>query len=151
MNKFITTAIVTGTLIISSISVYAGASCGGAGPTGCSASKQASCANSGASGCSHEGGASCAGGSASCHKAAQTASPEAIASFNKESLDLQKQLIDKFGEYKKESLEATPNPDRLAQIKRDMLTLQASVQKIADKYGIPAPGCAGGSGGGCRK
>jgi len=151
MKKLFTTAIVTGALIVSSISVYAGASCGATGAAGCSASKSASCASGGAAGCSHEGSASCAGGGVSCHKSAQAASPEAIASFNKESLDLQKQLIDKFGEYRKESLEATPNPDRLAQIKRDMLTLQASVQKIADKYGIPASGCAGGSGGSCHK
>ncbi|MGE5670270.1 MAG: hypothetical protein ACM31E_02425 [Fibrobacterota bacterium] len=151
MNKFFTTAIVSGALIISSISAYAGGSCGTAGAAGCKGSKTASCASGGAAGCSLDGGASCAGGGASCHKAAQTASPEAIASFNKESLDLQKQLVDKFGEYRKESLETTPDPDRLAQIKRDMLTLQASVQKIADKYGIPTSGCARGSGGCSQK
>jgi hypothetical protein len=151
MNRFLTTAIVTGTLIISSISAYAGASCGAAGAAGCSASKSVSCASGNAAGCNHEDGVSCAGSGAKCQKAAQSVSPEAVASFNKESLDLQKQLIDKFGEFKKESLEAAPDPDRLAQIKRDMLTLQASVQKIADKYGIPASGCAGASGGGCHK
>jgi hypothetical protein len=151
MNKFITTAIVSGALIILSISAYAGASCNGSGAAGCCASKSASCVNSSAAGCSHEGNGSCAGTGASCHKSSQAVSPEAIASFNKESLDLQKQLIDKLGEFKKESLESTPDPDRLAQIKHDMLTLQASVQKIADKYGIPASGCAGASGGGCHK
>jgi hypothetical protein len=151
MNKFFTTAMVTSALIVSSISVYAGASCGAAGAAGCSASKSASCAGVSAAGCNHDSGVTCAGKEASCHKATQAVSPEAIASFNKESIDLQKQLIDKFGEFKKESLEAAPDQDRLAQIKRDMLTLQASVQKIADKYGIPAPGCAGASGGGCHK
>jgi len=130
MNKFAAVSLLTGSLLIASVS--AAVACGAGGSAGCASTGAAGCKTSGTS-CQSTTGS--------------TVSPEAIASFNKESLDLQKQLVDKYGEYRKESLETTPDQNTIAQLKTAITALQASIQKIADKYGIPASSC--GSGNGC--
>ena len=66
--------------------------------------------------------------------------PESMAKFQKETLSLRDELITKRLELSQEYDKDTPDADRVAQLRKDMIDVQTKIQKIADKYDIDAVG-----------
>ena len=67
-------------------------------------------------------------------------SPEAMAKFQKETLSLRDELITKRLELSQEYDKETPDADRIAQLRKDMIDVQTKIQKVADKYDIDGAG-----------
>jgi len=74
--------------------------------------------------------------------------PEAMAKFQKETLSLRDEMITKRLELGQEYDKETPDADRIAQLRKDMIDLQTKIGKVADKYGIEGAGRGRGSRGG---
>jgi hypothetical protein len=84
--------------------------------------------------------------------------PETLKKFNSETKALQEQLIDKQPLLKKEWLKDDHDPDAIAKIQKDIIDIQAGIQKVAKKLGMKngygscgmfmGNGCCGGMGGG---
>ena len=66
--------------------------------------------------------------------------PETMAKFQKETLSLRDELITKRLELSQEYDKDTPDADRVAQLRKDMIDVQTKIQKVADKYDINAAG-----------
>jgi hypothetical protein len=66
--------------------------------------------------------------------------PESMAKFQKETLSLRDELITKKLELSQEYGKDTPDADRIAQLRKDMIDVQTKIQKVADKYDIDAGG-----------
>jgi len=66
--------------------------------------------------------------------------PESMAKFQKETLSLRDELITKRLELSQEYDKDTPDADRVAQLRKDMIDVQTKIQKVADKYDIDAAG-----------
>ncbi len=94
---------------------------------------------------------------------APAVAPETLKKFNMETKGLQEQLIDKQAQLKKELLKEDPDPDAIAKLRKDMIDIQAGIQKVAKKLGMKnycvcpmsqgngcGGGCGGGMGGGMR-
>ncbi|MDF1525398.1 MAG: hypothetical protein RRA15_03945 [bacterium] len=66
--------------------------------------------------------------------------PETMAKFQKETLSMRDELITKRLELSQEYDKDTPDADRIAQLRKDMIDVQAKIQKVADKYDISMGG-----------
>ena len=66
--------------------------------------------------------------------------PESMAKFQKETLSLRDELITKRLELSQEYDKETPDADRIAQLRKDMIDVQTKIQKVADKYEIDGAG-----------
>jgi hypothetical protein len=62
--------------------------------------------------------------------------PESMAKFQKETLSLRDDMITKRLELSQEYDKDTPDADRIAQLRKDMIDVQTKIQKVADKYDI---------------
>jgi len=62
--------------------------------------------------------------------------PESMAKFQKETLSLRDELITKRLELSQEYDKETPDADRIAQLRKDMIDVQTKIDKVADKYDI---------------
>jgi len=67
-------------------------------------------------------------------------SPESMAKFQKETLSLRDELITKRLELSQEYDKETPDTDRIAKLRKEMIDVQAQIQKVADKYDIDGGG-----------
>ncbi len=72
------------------------------------------------------------------------ANAETMKKFQKETLSLRDDLMTKQIELQTEYDKPAPDTARIAAIRKDMIDLQAKVQVIADKYGVPAWGSGSG-------
>ena len=66
--------------------------------------------------------------------------PETMAKFQKETLSMRDELITKRLELSQEYDKDTPDADRIAQLRKDMIDVQTKIQKVADKYEISMGG-----------
>lgn len=66
--------------------------------------------------------------------------PETMAKFQKETLTMRDELITKKLELNQEYDKDTPDADRIAQLRKDMIDVQTKIQKVADKYDISTGG-----------
>jgi len=66
--------------------------------------------------------------------------PETMAKFQKETLSMRDELITKRLELNQEYDKDTPDADRIAQLRKDMIDVQTKIQKVADKYDIGSAG-----------
>ena len=66
--------------------------------------------------------------------------PETMAKFQKETLSMRDELITKRLELNQEYDKETPDADRIAQLRKDMIDVQTKIQKVADKYDISMGG-----------
>jgi len=66
--------------------------------------------------------------------------PESMAKFQKETLSLRDELITKRLELNQEYDKDTPDADRIAQLRKDMIDVETKIQKVADKYDIGSAG-----------
>lgn len=66
--------------------------------------------------------------------------PETMAKFQKETLPLRDEMVIKRMELRQEYDKETPDADRIAQLRKDMIDIQTKIQKSADKYDIEAGG-----------
>jgi hypothetical protein len=83
------------------------------------------------------GGYNCNGGG-DCYQAGQGAGVdvEAVTKFRKETLQLRDELLTKRLELSQEYSKDTPDADRIAKLRKDMVDIETSIAKIADKYDI---------------
>ena len=77
-------------------------------------------------------------GAGDCYQA--DVDPETMAKFQKETLSLRDELIMKRLELNQEYDKDTPDADRIAQLRKDMIDVQTKIQKVADTYDIEAGG-----------
>jgi hypothetical protein len=77
-------------------------------------------------------------GAGDCYRA--DVDPETMAKFQKETLSLRDEMITKRLELSQEYDKDTPDADRIAQLRKDMIDVQTKIQKVADKYDIDAAG-----------
>jgi hypothetical protein len=73
-------------------------------------------------------------GSGDCYRS--DLDPEVMAKFQKETLSLRDELITMRLELSQEYDKDTPDADRIAQLRKDMINVQTKIQKVADKYDI---------------
>ena len=66
--------------------------------------------------------------------------PEVMAKFQKETLSFRDELVTKKLELNQEYDKDTPDNDRIAQLRKDMIDIQTKIQKVADKYDIDRGG-----------
>jgi hypothetical protein len=74
------------------------------------------------------------------------ANAETMKKFQKETLSLRDELESKQLDLQIEYDKPVPDTARLASINKDIIDIQAKLQVVADKYGVPAwgPGSRGG-------
>ena len=65
--------------------------------------------------------------------------PEAMIRFRTETLSLRDQLLTKRLELKQEYGKENPDTERIAKIRKEMVDIEMSIDKIADKYDIDGP------------
>lgn len=79
--------------------------------------------------------------------------PETLARFQKETLPLRDEMVTKRLELSQEYDKETPDADRIAQLRKDMVDIETKIQKSADKYDVWPGGqgrrARGGFGRGC--
>ena len=62
--------------------------------------------------------------------------PETMTKFRKETLSLRDELLTKRLELSQEYGKEEPDADRIAKIRKEMVDIEMSIEKIADKYGM---------------
>lgn len=78
-------------------------------------------------------------GPGNCYRAEGTqaeVAPETMAKFQKETLSLRDELVTKRLELDQEYDKETPDADRIAQLRKDIIDIQTKIGKVADKYDI---------------
>lgn len=66
--------------------------------------------------------------------------PETMTKFQKETLQLRDELLVKRLELSQEYAKEAPDTDRIAKLRKEMIDVQAQIQKVADKYDIDGGG-----------
>jgi len=66
--------------------------------------------------------------------------PESMVKFQKETLSMRDALLVKRLELRQEYDKETPDADRVAKLRKDIIDVQAQIQKVADKYDIDGAG-----------
>ncbi len=74
------------------------------------------------------------------------ANAETMKKFQKETFSLRDELMTKQLDLQAEYEKPVPDTARIASIRKDIIDIQAKIQVVADKHGVPAWGS--GSGGG---
>ena len=76
---------------------------------------------------------------------------EAMTKFRKETLSLRDELLTRRLELKQEYGKENPDAERIAKIRKEMVDIEMSIDKVADKYGIDGArqGKRGGGGYNC--
>ncbi len=72
------------------------------------------------------------------------ANPDLVQKFQSETLSLRDALLTKQMELQNEYYKPVPDTNRIASIRKDIIDLQARMQAVAAKYGLPAWGPMGG-------
>ena len=74
------------------------------------------------------------------------ANSETMKKFQKETLSLRDDLMTKQLDLQAEYDKPVPDTARIASLKKDIIDIQAKIQIVADKHGVPAwgPGSGGG-------
>ena len=77
-------------------------------------------------------------GSADCYRAEEGADVdvESVTKFRKETLQLRDELLTKRLELSQAYDKDAPDADRIAKLRKDMVDIETSIVKIADKYDI---------------
>jgi len=73
-----------------------------------------------------------------------TADVEKLRSFQKETLSLRDELMAKRFELQNEYNKPTPDSNRIATLRKEIVDLETKIQDVADKYRIPPWGATGG-------
>lgn len=68
---------------------------------------------------------------------------ETMKKFQKETLSLRDDIITKKLELQEEYSKPDPDSDRIAALRKEIIDIQAKIQKSADKYGISGKGPRG--------
>lgn len=76
-------------------------------------------------------------------------SPEALDSYNKETLKSREQLVEKNSQIEQEYAKEKPDLDKISKLKKDAIDLNTAIQKVAIKYGVTQASCNGASKGSC--
>lgn len=74
------------------------------------------------------------------------ANVETVRKFQKETLSLRDELMVKNLELQSEYDKPVPDTARIASLKKEVIDIQAKIQVVADKHGIPAWGPGSGRG-----
>lgn len=73
---------------------------------------------------------------------------ETMKKFQKETLNLRDELMTKQMELQNEYNKPVPDTNRIVALKKEIIDLQAKIQTVAEKYGLPAVTPMGGQMGG---
>ncbi len=63
-------------------------------------------------------------------------SPEAVTKFRKETLQLRDELLTKRLELSQEYDKETPDADRVAKLRKEIIDIETGIGKVADKYDL---------------
>lgn len=91
-------------------------------------------------------GTGCAYGGAGYGGPNGTVNIEKLKKFQKETLSLRDELITKRAEIANEYAKQTPDTARITDLRKQMIDIQATIQKAAEKNGLPAWGQGYGRG-----
>lgn len=76
--------------------------------------------------------------------AAEGVNVESVKKFQKETLSLRDEVMTKKIELQNEYAKEAPDTNRTATLRKDIIDLQAKIQTVAEKHGLPAAGSGDG-------